>query len=510
MSSIIMASTSVNPTAIPDQPAATVGPRTVRVRLHVPFKGLHAPVVSIPVDDLTRLSAKPMKWLRFLGWAIHGTTGYVSETFNGSPVDDGLSSGAIRANPAILKTDYYYLSTGLARFVDVRGLRDCTTTAQHGKGQGIRFFKYLLLRRDKGCFFRRWARMYRYIPPEFLVAMHIIPHSKGDYIEVLQNVRGVPHAERLSGIDDPRNGLSVYMSTHIGFGHNILACLLVPNIYMSREDVEEPYIWEPNADEDRDVQLADEELEQLEQYERYLAEGSDSNDNNGIESAEETGYEPVHGESRVLLQMLDPRQADSMRHIYLPHNSHARLDPAAKHSVSPLALHLAYACSIIKQWGGGADLLAPCQDPAPNNGGGGGPSETDRKFTHSLDIQAIMEKYYSPKKMSGKPSARKVAKAPMPWNQVRRSADAWDLLLEMHLPPPDVFEQQEVERKASLHALGKGQSSGQGSQSKPSAQNAPPIFRSEAAREQVRRSAVAWDLLLRVHLPSSDEVERQA
>jgi hypothetical protein len=38
------------------------------------------PVLSIPVVDCNRFALKPLKWLRFLGYAIYGREGRISET----------------------------------------------------------------------------------------------------------------------------------------------------------------------------------------------------------------------------------------------------------------------------------------------------------------------------------------------------------------------------------------------------------------------------------------------
>ncbi len=48
--------------------------------------------LSIPLTDIERLSVRPVKWLRFVTFAICGVRGHLSESVNGTPVDyDSIS-----------------------------------------------------------------------------------------------------------------------------------------------------------------------------------------------------------------------------------------------------------------------------------------------------------------------------------------------------------------------------------------------------------------------------------
>src|SRR5882672_3442549 len=57
------------------------------VELHMRINGVHMPVLSIPVPDCYRLSLKPLRWLRFLGYCIYGDKGDLSSTLDGPPID---------------------------------------------------------------------------------------------------------------------------------------------------------------------------------------------------------------------------------------------------------------------------------------------------------------------------------------------------------------------------------------------------------------------------------------
>ena len=61
--------------------------------------------LSIPLCDIERLSVRPLKWLRFVAFAICGARGDLSEMPNGPPV--GYDSVTL-ADP--IAEAYYYTS----------------------------------------------------------------------------------------------------------------------------------------------------------------------------------------------------------------------------------------------------------------------------------------------------------------------------------------------------------------------------------------------------------------
>ena len=75
------------------------------IQLHVPINNAHLPVLSIPVDDCNRFALNPLRWLRFLGYAIYGSHGHICSTQD--------ASDRVNYELAIAGgTDYYFVSTG--------------------------------------------------------------------------------------------------------------------------------------------------------------------------------------------------------------------------------------------------------------------------------------------------------------------------------------------------------------------------------------------------------------
>jgi hypothetical protein len=83
------------------------------IELHMRIDNAHVPVLSIPVDDCNRFALKPLRWLRFLGYAIYGVHGHISATAGGPPVDYELAveGGAY----------YYFISAGTGIHIHVGG-----------------------------------------------------------------------------------------------------------------------------------------------------------------------------------------------------------------------------------------------------------------------------------------------------------------------------------------------------------------------------------------------------
>jgi hypothetical protein len=46
------------------------------------------PVLSIPTDDISLYTLRPLKWLRYLGFAIYGCEGTLSLSADGPEIDD--------------------------------------------------------------------------------------------------------------------------------------------------------------------------------------------------------------------------------------------------------------------------------------------------------------------------------------------------------------------------------------------------------------------------------------
>ena len=58
--------------------------------------------LSIPISKCWQLAVRPLKWIRFLGFAIYGSEGYLSTSDAGPPIPD--------YNYRILAPRYYFIS----------------------------------------------------------------------------------------------------------------------------------------------------------------------------------------------------------------------------------------------------------------------------------------------------------------------------------------------------------------------------------------------------------------
>ena len=78
------------------------------VDIYLSIEGRHVLALSIPFSDIQRLSLHPVKWLRFVTFAICGVRGNLSATPNGPSVDyDSIALD----DP--LAEAYYYTPDGI-------------------------------------------------------------------------------------------------------------------------------------------------------------------------------------------------------------------------------------------------------------------------------------------------------------------------------------------------------------------------------------------------------------
>ena len=73
----------------------------------------YMPALSIPLDDIQRLSIRPLKWLRFVTFAVCGATGELSPTPDGLAVDY-QNIGCFDS----LASDYYYKPDCMLHFLE--------------------------------------------------------------------------------------------------------------------------------------------------------------------------------------------------------------------------------------------------------------------------------------------------------------------------------------------------------------------------------------------------------
>lgn len=75
------------------------------IELWLSFNGTAELVLSIPLAKCRDLAVSPLKWLRFLGYAIYGREGYLSVSDAGPPIDDYSADIAAHGS-------YYFISEG--------------------------------------------------------------------------------------------------------------------------------------------------------------------------------------------------------------------------------------------------------------------------------------------------------------------------------------------------------------------------------------------------------------
>ncbi|KAI0293806.1 hypothetical protein BC826DRAFT_370276 [Russula brevipes] len=173
--------------------------------------------LSIPFSDIERLSVRPVKWLRFVTFAICGARGHLSATPNGPPVDyDSISL----AGP--IAEAYYYTPEGDYHIIDYNALTDRITSSEQTM-RSSRFRRAVETRDGPVCIFTG-ARGSR------CDAAHLLPKSKGDeYVGVVLEDRLNSYNPALEpgiiGINSVENGMLMRKDLHALFGLDPQLCV---------------------------------------------------------------------------------------------------------------------------------------------------------------------------------------------------------------------------------------------------------------------------------------------
>ncbi|KAF8345413.1 hypothetical protein F5887DRAFT_1192054 [Amanita rubescens] len=204
----------------------------VRLRLSFPNVTRAKLALSIPLDKCVTFVVNPLKWLRFLGFAIYGREGHLSLSKDG--LDLGDYTAPIEARP------YYFVSEGSPRLVDVDAVDDRTSITSNLTIRR-RDFRTNVVERDGTCVITDDI-------DEYCTACHILPHAKGsNYISNVVHHRGGPDDD-INDINDTRNGLLLVNQLHFPFGAARIAFLKTPNFGLTVDDI--PYNQPNAADEE--------------------------------------------------------------------------------------------------------------------------------------------------------------------------------------------------------------------------------------------------------------------
>jgi hypothetical protein len=76
----------------------------LKVKLWLSFGNVTKLALSIPFDKCGTFAVNPLKWLRFLGYAIYGREGYLSTSKAGPEIYDYTADIQARS--------YYFISEG--------------------------------------------------------------------------------------------------------------------------------------------------------------------------------------------------------------------------------------------------------------------------------------------------------------------------------------------------------------------------------------------------------------
>jgi hypothetical protein len=163
--------------------------------IYIPFNGHWKESLRISISDVTRMSARPLKWLRFLCYIILNSTGHVYRDMYAADIHEPGTEEDYDA--PVTSSEYYYLP-GWLFFVlvwkfgdaqrksdeddddynaaDVAGIKTqgCTSAklATNSRPDYVAFVDAVNDRDGGRCRFTN-------VPSHYLQRAHIIPYSKG-------------------------------------------------------------------------------------------------------------------------------------------------------------------------------------------------------------------------------------------------------------------------------------------------------------------------------------------
>ncbi|KAF8964218.1 hypothetical protein BDZ97DRAFT_1660573 [Flammula alnicola] len=209
------------------------------INLHLSYQNEEMVALTIPIDDIKRLSLRPLKWLRYVAFAVFGAPGRLALTSdaNAPDVDYDVPLGKISG-------DYYYIPDGEIHLVDYRALNDHTITSSVSSDRPSNF-RTEVVNRDASCVFTRQ-------PAVVCDAAHILPRCKGnEYIQTVYNDRlpvyhvlypsiypsPEPESYGMDDVDCIENGILLGATLHRMLAQGTIVLLKTPNFALKPEDI---------------------------------------------------------------------------------------------------------------------------------------------------------------------------------------------------------------------------------------------------------------------------------
>ncbi|KAI0284486.1 hypothetical protein BC826DRAFT_1179330 [Russula brevipes] len=186
--------------------------------------------LAIPLEDIGRLSLRPLKWLRFATFAALGVKGHLYDAPRGNVVDYG------NVSLADLADNYYFSLEGEYHFVDPHGINDRITTSSFLTHRRFDFRCAVALRDGDRC-------VVTIENASTCDAAHVIRHSKGDeYIQRVIADRRVLYEDEdpeifSMDINSTQNGILLRKDLHSQFGRGDRQFLKTPNFALDPADI---------------------------------------------------------------------------------------------------------------------------------------------------------------------------------------------------------------------------------------------------------------------------------
>ncbi|KAI0284487.1 hypothetical protein BC826DRAFT_156395 [Russula brevipes] len=185
---------------------------------------------AVPLEDIGRLSLRPLKWLRIVTFAALGVKGHLYDAPRGNVVDYG------NVSLADLADNHYFSPEGEYHLVDPHGINDRITTSSFLTHRRFDFRCAVALRDGDHCAVTRGSD---YVCD----AAHVIRHSKGDeYIQRVIADRRVLYEDEdpeifSMDINSTQNGILLRKDLHSKFGLGASQFLKTPNFALDPADI---------------------------------------------------------------------------------------------------------------------------------------------------------------------------------------------------------------------------------------------------------------------------------